>query len=186
MLTPIAYGLAIALDLLIMLIGGRFLIAPRAAAAGYGVPAKPAGDPAYLTIKGLRDGTYALVGRRPGPAEHAGPVDPLGQRDLPSRRAPGRCGRWALRHPRPAPAWHRAMPAAAAPAIGDLVRRPGPGIRTRAAIRRRPRPEPVGGSSEVFRSGRSSLVRAFERAEKQPVRRHARELIYTPVRRIGR
>jgi Domain of unknown function (DUF4267) len=62
MLTPIAYGLAIALDLLILLIGGRFLIAPRAAAAGYGVPAKPGGDPAYLTIKGLRDGTYALVG----------------------------------------------------------------------------------------------------------------------------
>lgn len=62
MLTPIAYSLAIAIDLLILLIGGRFLIAPRAAAAGYGVPAKPGGDPAYLTIKGLRDGTYALVG----------------------------------------------------------------------------------------------------------------------------
>jgi hypothetical protein len=62
MLTPIAYGLAIALDLLILLIGGRFLIAPRAAAVGYGVPAKPGGDPAYLTVKGLRDGTYALVG----------------------------------------------------------------------------------------------------------------------------
>jgi Domain of unknown function (DUF4267) len=62
MLTPIAYGLAIALDLLILLIGGRFVIAPRAAAAGYGIPAKPGGDSAYLTIKGLRDGTYALVG----------------------------------------------------------------------------------------------------------------------------
>ncbi|HEY2313383.1 MAG TPA: DUF4267 domain-containing protein [Streptosporangiaceae bacterium] len=62
MLTPIAYSLAIALDLLVLLIGGRFLIAPRAAAAGYGVPAKPGGDPAYLTVKGLRDGTYALVG----------------------------------------------------------------------------------------------------------------------------
>jgi Domain of unknown function (DUF4267) len=62
MLIPIAYGLAIALDLLILLIGGRFLIAPRAAAAGYGVPAKPDGDPAYLTVKGLRDATYALVG----------------------------------------------------------------------------------------------------------------------------
>jgi len=62
MFTPIAYGLAIALDLLVLLIGGRFLIAPRAAAAGYGVPAKSGGDPAYLTVKGLRDGTYALVG----------------------------------------------------------------------------------------------------------------------------
>jgi hypothetical protein len=64
MLTPIAYGLAIAiaLDLLVLLIGGRFLIAPRAAAAGYGVPAKPGGHHAYLTVKGLRDGTYVLVG----------------------------------------------------------------------------------------------------------------------------
>jgi hypothetical protein len=62
MLTPIAYGFAITLDLLVLLIGGQFLIAPRAAAAGYGVPAKPGGDPAYLTIKGLRDGTCALVG----------------------------------------------------------------------------------------------------------------------------
>ncbi|MFC4014988.1 DUF4267 domain-containing protein [Nonomuraea purpurea] len=35
---------------------------PRAAAAGYGVPAKENGDGAYLTIKGLRDGTYGLLG----------------------------------------------------------------------------------------------------------------------------
>jgi Domain of unknown function (DUF4267) len=62
MLTPIAIGLAIALNLLVLLIGGRFLIAPRAAAAGYGVPAKPGGDPGYLTIKGLRDASYALAG----------------------------------------------------------------------------------------------------------------------------
>lgn len=62
MLTPTAYGLAIALDLLVLLIGGRFPIAPRAAAAGYGVPAKPGGDPAYLTVKGLRDGTHAPAG----------------------------------------------------------------------------------------------------------------------------
>jgi hypothetical protein len=33
MLTPVAYGLAVALDLLVLLIGGRFLTAPRAAAA---------------------------------------------------------------------------------------------------------------------------------------------------------
>ncbi|MGC5383508.1 DUF4267 domain-containing protein [Micromonospora chalcea] len=63
MLTPIAYGLAIVLSLFIVLIGARFLLAPRAAAAGYGVPAaEGAGDPAYLTVKGLRDLTFGLVG----------------------------------------------------------------------------------------------------------------------------
>ncbi|MDR8407566.1 DUF4267 domain-containing protein [Nonomuraea sp. 3-1Str] len=61
MLTPIAYGLAVVLDLLILFIGIRFLTQPQAAAAGYGVPAKD-GDSAYLTIKGMRDATYGLVG----------------------------------------------------------------------------------------------------------------------------
>ena len=42
--------------------GARFLLAPRAAAAGYGVHAKPDGDSAYLTIKGQRDFTLAVVG----------------------------------------------------------------------------------------------------------------------------
>jgi hypothetical protein len=60
MLTVIAYGLAILLNLLIVFIGLRFLFAPWAAAADYGVPAKE--DKAYLTIKGLRDGSYGLVG----------------------------------------------------------------------------------------------------------------------------
>jgi hypothetical protein len=62
MLTYTAYGLAIALNLLILFIGARFLIVPRQAAAGYGAPARADGDPAYLTIKGLRDGSYGLVG----------------------------------------------------------------------------------------------------------------------------
>src|SRR5215510_9522114 len=62
MLTPFAYGLAVALNLLILFIGARFLFVPRAAAAGYGVPAKEDGDAAYLTIKGLRDGGYGLLG----------------------------------------------------------------------------------------------------------------------------
>ncbi|OXM75348.1 DUF4267 domain-containing protein [Amycolatopsis thermalba] len=62
MLTPVAYGLAILLNLLLVFIGARFLFTPRAAAAGYGVPARTGGDPAYLTIKGLRDGGYGLVG----------------------------------------------------------------------------------------------------------------------------
>ena len=55
MLTPIAYGLAIVLNLFIIFIGARFLISPAASATGYGVPAKPNGDAAYLIIKGLRD-----------------------------------------------------------------------------------------------------------------------------------
>ncbi|MEU6713579.1 DUF4267 domain-containing protein [Nonomuraea sp. NPDC046802] len=62
MLTTVAYGLAIVLNLFCLLIGARFLLVPRAAAAGYGVPAKENGDGAYLTIKGLRDGTYGLLG----------------------------------------------------------------------------------------------------------------------------
>ncbi|GIH91326.1 DUF4267 domain-containing protein [Planobispora siamensis] len=60
MLTALAYGLAIAINVLCLVIGANFLRAPRAAAAGYGVPAET--DRAYLTIKGLRDGTYGLVG----------------------------------------------------------------------------------------------------------------------------
>ncbi|RQW99578.1 DUF4267 domain-containing protein [Micromonospora globispora] len=62
MLSPLAYGLAVLISLLVVLIGVRFLLQPEAAAAGYGVPAKPDGDRAYLTIKGLRDLAYGLLG----------------------------------------------------------------------------------------------------------------------------
>lgn len=62
MLALIGDGLAIALNAMILFIGCRFLIAPRTAAAGYGVPARQDGDPAYLTVKGVRDVTYGLVG----------------------------------------------------------------------------------------------------------------------------
>lgn len=62
MLTYAAYGLAIALNLMLLFIGLRFLFVPLPSAAGYGVPAKADGDPAYLTIKGLRDGGYGLLG----------------------------------------------------------------------------------------------------------------------------
>lgn len=62
MLTPFAYGLAVVLNLFVVFIGLRFFIRPRAAAAGYGVPAKEDGDPAYLTIKGLRDLVSGLIG----------------------------------------------------------------------------------------------------------------------------
>src|SRR6516165_10713105 len=62
MLIIIAYGLAVVLSLAIVAIGVRFLIAPRVAAAGYGVPAKEDGDLAYLTVKGVRDTCVGLLG----------------------------------------------------------------------------------------------------------------------------
>jgi hypothetical protein len=37
-------------------------VVPRVAATGYGVPAKEGGDAAYLTIKGLRDSSYGILG----------------------------------------------------------------------------------------------------------------------------
>jgi hypothetical protein len=61
-LTTSAYGLAILLDVFVIIIGVRFLLVPHAAAAGYGVPAKKDGDAAYLTIKGLRDSSYGILG----------------------------------------------------------------------------------------------------------------------------
>jgi hypothetical protein len=57
-LSPIAYGLAIVLDLFIAFIGARFLLAPRTAAAGYGVP----DDGAYLAAKGVRDLSLGISG----------------------------------------------------------------------------------------------------------------------------
>ncbi|MEU5990227.1 DUF4267 domain-containing protein [Spirillospora sp. NPDC047418] len=62
MLTTTAYVLATVLALFVTFIGARFLIAPRAAAAGYGVPAEPEGGLAYQEIKGLRDLTFGLLG----------------------------------------------------------------------------------------------------------------------------
>lgn len=59
MLTPLAYGLAIVLDLFIAVIGVRFLLTPHAAAVGYGVPAT---SNAYLSVKGVRDLSYGLLG----------------------------------------------------------------------------------------------------------------------------
>jgi hypothetical protein len=62
MLTPIAYGLAIVLAVFILFIGLRFLLAPSPAAAGYGVPARENGDRAYLSVKGMRDSVYGVLG----------------------------------------------------------------------------------------------------------------------------
>ncbi|MET9145125.1 DUF4267 domain-containing protein [Streptomyces sp. NPDC004042] len=62
-MTVTAYTLAVVLDLFCVFLGYRFLFQPGQAAAGYGVPADPSGDAgAYLTIKGLRDGTLGVVG----------------------------------------------------------------------------------------------------------------------------
>ncbi|GAA2609212.1 DUF4267 domain-containing protein [Actinomadura fulvescens] len=63
MLTALAYGLAVVLDLFVIFIGLRFLLVPGPAAAGYGVPADAKGDAAaYLTVKGLRDFSYGVLG----------------------------------------------------------------------------------------------------------------------------
>lgn len=62
-MTVTAYTLAVVLNLFILFIGARFLLQPRPSAAGYGVPAEPDGDAgAYLTVKGLRDGTLGVLG----------------------------------------------------------------------------------------------------------------------------
>jgi hypothetical protein len=59
---PLAYGLAVVLFVFIIFIGARFLLAPRTAAAGYGVPAKSDGDGAYLAVKGVRDIVSGIAG----------------------------------------------------------------------------------------------------------------------------
>ncbi|MFG2951167.1 DUF4267 domain-containing protein [Streptomyces adustus] len=62
-MTVTAYTLAVVLDLFVLFIGYRFLFQPGPAAAGYGVPADPAGDAsAYLTVKGSKDSVFGLMG----------------------------------------------------------------------------------------------------------------------------
>ncbi|MEV7129255.1 DUF4267 domain-containing protein [Streptomyces sp. NPDC093260] len=62
-MTVTAYTLAVLLDLFCLFLGYRFLFQPAPAATGYGVPADPHGDAgAYLSVKGLRDGTFGVVG----------------------------------------------------------------------------------------------------------------------------
>ncbi|MFJ7074605.1 DUF4267 domain-containing protein [Streptomyces sp. NPDC098781] len=62
-MTVTAYTLAVVLNLFCVFLGYRFLFQPESAATGYGVPARPDGDAgAYLSIKGLRDGTFGLAG----------------------------------------------------------------------------------------------------------------------------
>lgn len=62
-MTVTAYTLAVLLDLFCLFLGYRFWFRPGPAAAGYGVPADPRGDAgAYLSVKGLRDGTLGVLG----------------------------------------------------------------------------------------------------------------------------
>lgn len=62
-LTKVGYGLSALLGAGIIAIGTRFLLAPRAAAAGYGITAgrcDGATDP-YLAVKGVRDIASGVV-----------------------------------------------------------------------------------------------------------------------------
>ncbi|HTX93984.1 MAG TPA: DUF4267 domain-containing protein [Mycobacterium sp.] len=64
--TTIGYVLAGLIAAGIIFIGARFLVAPRVAAAGYGVPADPDQPSvgAYLSVKGVRDiasGLFVII-----------------------------------------------------------------------------------------------------------------------------
>ena len=61
--TKIGYGLSGLLGAGIIVIGARFLLAPQAAAAAYGITSEqgdPASDP-YLAVKGVRDIASGVV-----------------------------------------------------------------------------------------------------------------------------
>ena len=61
--TKIGYGLSGLVGAAIIVIGARFLVAPRAAAAAYGIATEqggPASDP-YLAAKGVRDIASGVV-----------------------------------------------------------------------------------------------------------------------------
>jgi hypothetical protein len=62
-LTKIGYGLSGLLGGGLIVIGARFLVAPQAAAAGYGITNEqdaPASDP-FLAVKGVRDIAFGFV-----------------------------------------------------------------------------------------------------------------------------
>ena len=62
MLTATAYALTALMAVGLIVIGARFLLVPRAAAAGYGVPVAPGADiTPYLAVKGDRDIGSGLV-----------------------------------------------------------------------------------------------------------------------------
>ncbi|OBK28082.1 hypothetical protein A5634_21120 [Mycobacterium asiaticum] len=59
MTATIGYTLAGLIGAGIVFIGARFIVAPRVAAAGYGVQADQATD-AYLSVKGIRDIAWGI------------------------------------------------------------------------------------------------------------------------------
>ncbi|KAA0099547.1 DUF4267 domain-containing protein [Mycolicibacterium sp. P1-18] len=61
--TTIGYVLAGVLAAAIIFLGARFVLAPRVAAAGYGVPvdADQSATRAYLSVKGVRDIASGLI-----------------------------------------------------------------------------------------------------------------------------
>lgn len=63
MITTIGYTLSGLIAVGIIVIGARFIVAPRVAATGYGVPADPdeRAVGAYLSVKGVRDIASGLV-----------------------------------------------------------------------------------------------------------------------------
>ncbi|MEZ0358625.1 DUF4267 domain-containing protein [Mycobacterium sp. SA01] len=63
MITTVGYTLSGLIAAGIIVIGARFIVAPRVAAAGYGVPADPdqRAIGAYLSVKGVRDIASGLV-----------------------------------------------------------------------------------------------------------------------------
>lgn len=76
-LTAIAYGLAGLIAAAIIFIGARFILTPRVAAAGYGVPLDPdqPSARAYTSVKGVRDIASGLF---VGILMAAGATHPLG------------------------------------------------------------------------------------------------------------
>ncbi len=62
-MTATAYTLAGLIAAGIIFIGARFIVAPRIAATGYGVPAQPDQQfvRAYLSVKGVRDIASGLI-----------------------------------------------------------------------------------------------------------------------------
>jgi hypothetical protein len=63
MTTTVGYILSWVICVGITLVGARFLLAPRASAAGYGVPFEPwsSRPAAYLSVKAVRDLASGLV-----------------------------------------------------------------------------------------------------------------------------
>jgi hypothetical protein len=62
-MTKIGYGLSGLLGVALIFIGGRFLVQPQPAAAGYGIATEqggPTSDP-YLAVKGVRDIAFGVV-----------------------------------------------------------------------------------------------------------------------------